>query len=414
MDTKIYTITGILKKVLYCNKENNFIIAVLTNGQKICGSYLQTDINNLIDEEVKLIGNWIEHKKYGIQFEFSTLEVNVNEFYFFLRKIVKGIGNQLAKEMCKKYSDEELVDIFNNNPKKLLQFKGIKEKKLENIINNWNKYKHLREIGTFLAKYNVSKTFINKIYLQYQDVPDIAKKIQENPYMLTAIRGIGFKKADMIAKEIGIDERSPFRIQSCINWVLKEHCDNIGNSSISKQALFELLNDALGLDDANKLFEAAIIDLLHNETIYETSKDRYATSLLYYCESKIIDFFKNRSRLSQQVIVKDFDTYITNKEKQLNLTLSQQQKEAVSIINQGYNTLFLIGYAGTGKSTSSKAILELLEEKYSYDDIICIALSGVAAQRIGETTNYRHSTLQSLLVKEKDKDYFDYKVILAR
>lgn len=88
------------------------------------------------------------------------------------------------------------------------------------------------------------------------------------------------------------------------------------------------------------------------------------------------------------------------------------KKKAVELINNGHNTILLIGYAGTGKSTSSRAVLELLEEVFGYDDIICIALSGIASQRISDTTGYKSSTIQSLLMSSKEKDYFPYRVIL--
>ena len=127
---------------------------------------------------------------------------------------------------------------------------------------------------------------------------------------------------------------------------------------------------------------------------------------------KIIDFFKNRKDSKEAKIVKDFESYMAKKEESLGIKLSSEQKKAVEYINNGEKTVLLVGYAGTGKSTSSRAILELLEEKYHYDDIICIALSGIAAQRIADTTGYKSSTIQSLLVTHKEKDHFPQKVVL--
>ena len=36
-------------------------------------------------------------------------------------------------ELLEKYSEEELIEILNERPRELLDFKGIKEKKLETI-----------------------------------------------------------------------------------------------------------------------------------------------------------------------------------------------------------------------------------------------------------------------------------------
>lgn len=412
MDTKSFNLSGVLKRVLYFNEENNYTIAVLDNGQKICGQYFDTDLEKLVGEEILLKGNWSNHKKYGVQFEFTTLEIKEAELYFFLTKIVKGISKKLAAELTKKYSDEELVEILDNTPSKLLEFKGIKEKKLISIVTSWNKFKHLRELGSFLSQYGVTGTLINKIYAEFSEVENLVEKIKENPYMLIRIKGVGFKRADEIAVNLGLDRRSKFRISACINYTLKEYCEANGNSSISKEKLFSLLNNALNFHNEDELYQNCLNDMLVSNDIYETKKDRYTPSMLHFAETRILEFFKNRKKDKNKKIVSNFEEYIEKKEQSIGIKLSSEQKKAVEYINEGEKTVLLVGYAGTGKSTSSRAILELLEERYAYDDIICIALSGIAAQRISDTTGYTSSTIQSLLVTHKEKDYFPQKVIL--
>jgi exodeoxyribonuclease V alpha subunit len=200
-----------------------------------------------------------------------------------------------------------------------------------------------------------------------------------------------------------------------MNYTLREFCEANGNSSIGKDQLFSLLDDALHFRDKESLYENALISLLSKEEINETTKDRFAPNIYFRCETKILDILEERKKHNRdKKIIKDFDNYITKKQETLGFTLSSEQQKAVSLINDGENTILLIGYAGTGKSTSSRAILELLEEIITYDDIHCMALSGIAAQRISDTTGYKSSTIQSSLVKieNSDKDYFDYKAIL--
>ena len=410
-----FTLSGTLKKILFYNQENNYYIAVFDNDQKICGQYFDTDLDKLVGEEVVLTGNWNTHKKYGVQFVFTTLELKEAEIFFFLTKIVKGISKKLAHELTKKYDEDELCDILDNTPAKLLEFKGIKEKKLTQIVMSWNKFKHLRELGSFLAQFGVTSTFINKIYQQFGEVDNLIERIQENPYMLTQIKGIGFKRADEIGTSLGIDKKSNFRITACMNYTLREFCEANGNSSIGIEQLFSLLDDALNFRDEEALYQEALINLIAKEQINETKKDKYSPNMYFYSETKIIEFFKDRKKYNaHNTIIKDFDKYMIKKQETLGFILSDEQKKAVELINQGENTILLIGYAGTGKSTSSRAILELLEERVTYDDIHCMALSGIAAQRISDTTGYKSSTIQSSLVKisNTDKDYFDYKVIL--
>ncbi len=409
---KTFKLSGVIKKVLYKNDENKYVIAVLENNQKVCGTYFDTDIEKIVGEEVILVGNWTTHKKYGVQFEFDTIELKEAELFFFLTKIVKGVGKKFAHELLEKYTEEKLIEILNNNPDELLDFKGIKQKKLEKIVTSWQKFKHLRELGSFLAKYGVTSNLITKIYSSLGEVDNLIDKIKDNPYILINIRGIGFKKADEIAKALGIDPRSEFRIMACLNYTLREFCDNNGNSSIDKYHLYKLLDESLRFSDEEALYEQAVSKMLVDEELFVTSENRYALSMLYYAEKNILDFFIRRANEKNRIITANFDDYVQKKEKTLGFDLSVEQKQAVELINDGHKTLFLIGYAGTGKSTSSRAILELLEEVVSYDDIMTIALSGIASQRIADTTGYSSSTIQSLLVKHKEKDFFPYKVIL--
>ena len=92
--------------------------------------------------------------------------------------------------------------------------------------------------------------------------------------------------------------------------------------------------------------------------------------------------------------------------------VGEQQREAVVAINNGASILFLVGYAGTGKSTTSKTILQLLNTRYDKKEIMTCALSGIASQRISDTTGYESATIQSLIVKHEKNDTFPYGVIL--
>ena len=179
-----------------------------------------------------------------------------------------------------------------------------------------------------------------------------------------------------------------------------------------------MLDEALKFesdDEIISLYQDSISSLIKNGELFNTTSDRYSLKMLYYAEKTILEFFKRREKLSHnktRKIVSNLTEYIKDLEKTLGFSLSQEQKKALKLINKGANTILLIGYAGTGKSTSSRAILDLLHQRYEYDEIICIALSGIATQRIYETTGYNGSTIQSLIISSKEYDKLPYKVIL--
>ena len=120
----------------------------------------------------------------------------------------------------------------------------------------------------------------------------MVEKIEENPYILTNIKGIGFKKADEIAQSIGIDRKSQFRISACLNFILNEYCNSNGNSSIGKKKIFMLLDDALGFEKENTLYQNTLNDMVRHNDIFKTTQHRFAPSMLYHAEKKIM---KNNS-----------------------------------------------------------------------------------------------------------------------
>jgi len=81
------TLIGQIERILF--EDESFFIAVLKNGEKVSGNYIETSIKTLKGSAVTLSGYWEEHKKYGKTFKFDHLKVNQNPLFFFLNKIIK-------------------------------------------------------------------------------------------------------------------------------------------------------------------------------------------------------------------------------------------------------------------------------------------------------------------------------------
>jgi exodeoxyribonuclease V alpha subunit len=400
------TLIGQIDKILF--EEEAFFIAVLKSGEKISGSYYESAVSHLKDSAVTLKGYWEEHKKYGKTFKFEHIKVNQNELFFFLNKIVKGFTKKLSADLIEHFGSEGLVEILDNDIERLLEFKGIKEKKLKKIQASWKKFRSMREIGEFLSPYDVSPAFLTTIATAMRDVEEPCVKIKNNPYILTSINSIGFKRADELALKMGVKKDDENRISSAMDYVLLNYCEQQGNSCVAKEILFSKLDELLNFSDKSYLYEASLVERVSEGSIVLMKNERVSPSRLYDAEKFLYDDFKRRAKLNSGGFVKDLDVFLKDNE----LQLGEQQKEAVQKINEGASLLFLVGYAGTGKSTTSKTILDLLSTKHDKKTIITCALSGIASQRIADTTGYESATIQSLLVKFEDSDNFPYSVVL--
>jgi exodeoxyribonuclease V alpha subunit len=400
------TLIGQIDRILF--EDEGFFIAVLKTGEKISGTYLESEVSHIKGSAITLSGYWEEHKKYGKTFKFDSIKVNQNQLFFFLNKIVKGFTKKLSAELIEHFGSEKLIDILDNDIERLLEFKGIKEKRLKKIQTSWKKFRSMRRLGEFLSPYDVSQALLTTIASAMKDVEEPCTKIKENPYILTSINSIGFKRADELALKMGVKAEDENRISSAMDYVLMNYCEQQGNSCVAKDVLFSGLNELLGFKDKQNLYEAALIERVSEQSIVIMKNERVSPARLYDAEKFLHDTFSTRAKKDSGGFVKNLDEFLATKE----LKLGEQQREAVAKINEGASILFLVGYAGTGKSTTSKTILDLLNTRYDEKEIMTCALSGIASQRIADTTGYESATIQSLLVKYEDRDDFPFKVVL--
>jgi len=400
---------GQVDTIIYQNE--SFFIAVLSDKTKVSGEYVEAPVDSLVGAAVTLEGELIEHKKHGSTFKCTSVKVNQSELFFFLNRVVKGFTKKLTSDLIEKFGEKGLVDVLDNDIEKLLEFKGVKEKKLERIQKSWKQFRSIRELGEFLAPYEVSSAMIHLIATSLKEVPNPAEKIKKNPYVLTHIKGIGFKRADEIARKMGVGDLDENRLHSATNYLIRELCDMQGNSCIPKQTLYERLDEELAMFGKYELYEKTVLEMVHEGHLHQFG-DLLAPDIYYYAEEQILSFIKKKCKQDFGEIKKDLDAFIVLREEKAGFELSDEQKNAVKILNEGSSILLLVGYAGTGKSTSARLILDLMAEKVGENFIMCTALSGIASQRISETTGYQSSTIQSLIVRYEEKGEMPFKVIL--
>ncbi len=403
------TLTGRVGKILF--QKDGFLIAKLEDGVKISGNSLVADAQTLEGQEIELKGKWEEHPKFGPQFVFDELNIKGSELYFYLTKVVKGVGDKLVSRLISHYGEDELLRILDEEPNRLLEFKGIKEKKLSQITKSWQQYKDMRDLAMFLAPYKVGQSIVAQIFRTFIGKENLVEAIKKNPYMITQVKGVGFKRADEMALSMGIDPKSPFRIEAAVGYLLREIGEQQGSSAVKRDDFTRAVYEELGFEDENALVGEVIDDLIERKVLFEIGG--YIAHAYYYrAEKYIFDFFKAANRSHFEPVLDDPGSFIEREEKRMGFGLGEQQKEAVLLLNRGIRVMALVGYAGTGKSTTAKMMLKLLEKRYGFDAVVVTALSGIATQRIHDTTGYRSATIQSLLVSSKDKEYLPYDVVL--
>ena len=156
------TLRGTIKHVVFQNPENGYSVIRTKDGKTLCG--IVPDVAaNLRDAEFTARGAWKRHKTYGPQFEFSELTIEESDLFYFLSRIVKGIGRKLSRHLLSLYDEDRLVEILDKRPRELLRVKGIKEKKLERITESWNKFRELKSLSSALTPYGASQSLLIRV-----------------------------------------------------------------------------------------------------------------------------------------------------------------------------------------------------------------------------------------------------------
>ena len=101
-----------VERVTYSNPESGFAILRVKPRRGACftvkGHICELASNaGLVGAEFEFSGSW-QMTKYGRQFDFNSYKLLGSELHFFLSKVVKGLGEKMARDLIKQFGEEEL------------------------------------------------------------------------------------------------------------------------------------------------------------------------------------------------------------------------------------------------------------------------------------------------------------------
>ena len=390
------TLEGTVEEIIYKNEDNGYTVAMMETKDDVVTIVGYIPFLN-IGETLKVEGEWSYHPNYGEQFKIenasTVVPATVNGIEKYLSSgLIPCIGPKTAQKIVEKFGVDSL-DIIHYNPEKLKEIEGIGDKKIKKISEAFEEQRDLRDIMVFLQQYGITATYGVKIYKKYGK--ETIKIISENPYRLSEdIFGIGFKTADKIAQSMGVDPRSPYRIEAGIKFVLMEYAGN-GHSYVPKKELFVKVSKLLSLKE--DLIDESLRDLalkgdIHLEYIEEEVFVYYMP--FYKAESNVSAKIVQLSRTKLDSLEIDVEKEIKNIEDEEGISFADKQKEAIKEAI-GNGIVVITGGPGTGKTTTINAIIKLFEKK---DLTISLAApTGRAAKRMSQASGREAKTIHRLL-----------------
>ncbi|HHV99317.1 MAG TPA: ATP-dependent RecD-like DNA helicase [Clostridiaceae bacterium] len=395
MDEKI-TLEGTIEEVIFRNETNGYVVCdIRCNRRLITTVGYMPFINE--GETVKVTGRWVTHPDYGeqlkVEFYEKKLPQTVDAMERYLASgIIKGVGPATAKKIVEKFGDKA-IDIVQFNPEKLSEIKGISLEKALKIGQAFNEQRELKNVVMFLQEYGISPSYSAKIYKVFGD--RTIEEIKKNPYRLAdEIFGIGFKTADRIAKNLGIEPTSKYRICSGIKYVLSQAAA-AGHTFLTSEMLLNYTAKLLEINIEN--IDDALISLVMDRAVYiENCEDcrRVYLSSFYNAEMNVSRKLLELASLSLKYDIDGFNDRIERMQQEDGIILADMQKEAIKAAMTS-GVLVITGGPGTGKTTIIKTIIRLLGAEGNR--IALAAPTGRAAKRMTEATGYEAKTIHRLL-----------------
>ncbi len=392
-------ITGLVEEVIYYNDENGYGVVALETSE----DYVNVAGNlPMIAEGESIIayGKWVEHPKFGTQFQCEYYEPHLEQdtasIYKFLSSgFIRGVGPATAKKIVDKFG-EETLQIIELYPERISEISGVSLPKAILIHKDYMKKIEVQNVVSYFMKFGLSPTIAVKVYNTLGS--GAIKLCNQNPYIICEkVEKIGFLTVDKIAEEMGIPKNSMERLKSGVTYLLYQAAYN-GHTCFPKE---ELVTEAKALLNVGETeVENALSLLLMEGRIINVKKAGivfYSLPHFYLAETYIA------ARLSalQQTKCEDLSKKL-DIDDLCDVSLSSEQKEAITeALKQ--KVFIITGGPGTGKTTVIKSLLtafDALNKK-----VILAAPTGRAAKRISEVTGKNAKTIHRLLeVKQAGGD----------
>lgn len=399
---------GELRNIVFANETGEFTVARITTED----GKLKTAVGNLAGvkpgEFVRLKGEWAQNPKYGAQFQVKSYLVQSPKTMVGLERylasgILPGVGPKTAERIVKCFGKSTL-EVIENSPEKLRQIEGIGSHRVDQIIGSWQGRKALSEVMVFLQSCGISPAFAERIHRLYKD--QAVALLRQNPYRLAwEVHGIGFKKADQIALEMGIDPKSPLRCEAAVLYVLRAFGDQ-GHVFYPLDAILRETTQMLEVNE--EAVGEGIQRALREERIRleEVSWDDEITGTpwrgqvlyldkMYHAElGAATALRKLLAEATPAATPQQVTQLLEELQDRHGLDLGEEQREALQQ-TLGSRVSIITGGPGTGKTTMVRALVHILKDRGL--NVLLAAPTGRAAKRLNETTGEEAKTLHRLL-----------------
>ena len=422
-----YYFSGTIERIIFENPSNFFRILLLDIEDTDAEDFEDFEIivtGSMADvmegEDYTFWGSLVQHPKYGQQLKISRYErakpSSKGLVKYFSSDHFKGIGVKTAQKIVQLYGEdtEDTIDKILAEPEKLTQINGLAAKNREAFVAKLRLNYGTEMVLAKLAAYGIP----NKLAFQIQDTykEETLDIVEKYPYQLVEdIQGIGFKIADHLAEELGIQSDAPERFRAGLVHTLLTQSMERGDTYVEARDLLEhtikLLESSRQVELDPSLVADELAHLIEEDKVQNVETKIFENSLFFAEEGIKSNLVRLLEKGEQDCFDADNITAaIQQVEESSGISYDSIQKEAIrQAINQ--KVFILTGGPGTGKTTVINCIIAVYAQLRGLDlrkvndlPILLAAPTGRAARRMNELTGLPSATIHRHLGMTGDDD----------
>lgn len=388
------------------------------------------------------VGTWFAfeakhayHEKFGAQLDITRAPILPNNTWT-MENAVKalagqGVAESILNVLKSSVSPDEFLDLLDNEEELhtiLGPFAG------NTVLHTWENIRALYQGLRFLNESGIPPGKVRKVWEVFGDESETV--LTKNPWRLVEVEGFTFEQADEIASRFNLKKDHPARTSGAIKYSMKT-LSTFGHLYLSSGLIYNEAVRLTGNPDKG-LFTQCLAHLHKEGVVVLDKKTRPGTLAIYEPwahhvenvsainlakrlksaafeegsgQTKLyMDKLGNVGPITQQAVggtsLEDVATVAVGEwSNQSSVALSAAQKEGV--INALIHPVsILTGLPGTGKTTSLRAAVKILQDA-EIPFLLC-APTGIAAKRLshmaGATASTIHRAFEAKGMDEEERE----------
>jgi exodeoxyribonuclease V alpha subunit len=208
-------------------------------------------------ERARVSGEWVTDSRYGPQVKVSEarpLAPNDPEALVVYLKRVRHVGSKRAVQLVDRHGPSSILDVIDADPLAAFAAVGLRHLRAEQAAESWRGLRITRRLHLMLAPHGLAY-LAARIHERYGS--GAHEILEDNPYELTSVFGVGFAIADRIARSGGASADGSQRQKAAVMHALGE-AERSGSTCLPDAELRAAAHGLIGRDPEPEVIEALL------------------------------------------------------------------------------------------------------------------------------------------------------------